>query len=151
MIVPLRIDEWLQDSGFSENLRHGKNRSGLTPLMEAARQGNHEAVRHLLAHGADVLAINDDGNNALWLACHAGNLEIIHLLIDAGISLNHQNLTGATCLMFAASTGKHEVVSVLMARGAEQALRTYDDFSALDLASTEACLNLLRPPKRSRI
>ena len=138
------LDAWLRSEGYQHGVDSPPNPSGLKPLMQAARIGDAEIVRALIQAKVDVHCTNDDGNNALWLACYAENIEIIKLLLDAGVSINHQNLSGATCLMFAASTGKEQVLAELLRRGAQKALRTFDDYSAVDLASTEACLRLLR-------
>ncbi len=138
------LEEWLDAEGYKHGIDSAPNQSGLTPLMQAARKGEAAIVASLLEANVDVHATNADGNNALWLACYAESLGIISLLLEAGISLNHQNRSGATCLMFAASSGKDRVVAELLRQGAQRALRTFDDFSALDMASTEECLRLLR-------
>lgn len=139
-----KLDEWLRSNGYEDGIDSAPNGFGLTPLMQAARKGEATIVTSLIEADVDVHATNPDGNNALWLACYAQSITVIHLLLDAGISINHQNRTGATCLMFAASSGRDALVKVLLQRGAQKALRTFDDFSALDLASSEACLKLLR-------
>jgi thiosulfate/3-mercaptopyruvate sulfurtransferase len=69
---------------------------------------------------------------------------VIDLLVAAGVDLNNRNENGATSLMYAASSGRAEVVAHLLAKGADAAPETLDGFSALDLASTAECLNLLR-------
>lgn len=116
-----------------------------TPLMRACKQGRLDLVDELLTLGVDLAITNADGCNALWLACYHGAPALIERLIDAGIDIDRQNDNGATCLMYVASNGKAELVSLLLARGANPRLRNLDDFSALDLAATPACLKLLRP------
>ncbi|MDD4905943.1 MAG: ankyrin repeat domain-containing protein, partial [Methylobacter tundripaludum] len=65
-------------------------------------------------------------------------------LIQAGVDINHQNsASGATALIFAASSGKEKVVEQLLAAGADPDLKSHDDFTALDLASTRKILKLL--------
>lgn len=66
------------------------------------------------------------------------------LWIDAGVDINYQNsASGATALIFAASSGRETVVEQLLAAGADPHLKTHDDFTALDLASTRKILKLL--------
>ena len=63
--------------------------------------------------------------------------------------IDHQNLTGATCLMYAASSGKPEIVRKLLQLGANPHLLTQDDYSALDMAASIECLQLLRATTRA--
>jgi hypothetical protein len=46
--------------------------------------------------------------------------------------------------MYTASAGKHELVRTLLALGANPDLRTLDDFTALEMAASLECLQLLR-------
>jgi len=121
---------------------------GNTPLMTAAWRGDAAAVDVLLAAGADLQATNGDGNNALWMACVANDTELVERLVRAGVAIDHANATGATALMYAASSSKPRVVRALLALGADPALRTQDDFSALDMAGCLECLQLLRAATR---
>jgi cytochrome c len=54
----------------------------LTPLMFAAREGDIEVAKMLVAAGADVNAIGGDGKNALALAIFNGSYAIASYLID---------------------------------------------------------------------
>lgn len=133
---------WLAREGFIGP--DGRGAHGNTPLMVAAWRGADAIVEALLSHGVALAATNADGNNALWLACVHGDPKGVERLVAAGVPINHANDVGATCLMYAASSGKAEVVRVLLALGAEPALRSQDDFSALDMAASLDCLRLLR-------
>lgn len=115
-----------------------------TPLMRACKEGQLEIVDELLTLGADLAVLNADGCNALWLACYSGNQAIIQRLIDAGIAIDNQNGNGATALMYVASNRKPDLVQLLLNNGANPALKNFDDFSALDLAASMACLKLLK-------
>jgi ankyrin repeat protein len=141
-LFPLELAVWLSRHGFESLEARINNRT--TPLMHASRLGEHPIVETLLALGAERACTNSDGNNALWLACFHGDLAVIQLLVTAGVPLNHQNDNGATALMYAASAGKAPVVALLLAAGADTTLRSLDDFTALDMAATLPCLELLR-------
>jgi ankyrin repeat protein len=84
----------------------------------------------------------------LWLACVNGEPGLIRALAAQGVPVDHGNLTGATALMYAASSGKAEVVATLLSLGADPLLQTQDDYSALDMAATVECLQLLRQATR---
>jgi ankyrin repeat protein len=87
---------------------------------------------------------NADGNTALWLACVSNDASVVQRLLDTGIDVDSRNDTGATALMYAASTGKERLVELLLRSGADPSLCNQDDFTAAELASTWACLSLLR-------
>jgi rhodanese-related sulfurtransferase len=142
--VPTALAAWLATEGYNPMRPDLAGPHGNTPLMHAAWRGAHHAVDALLALGVPLDAQNNDGNNALWLACVNGEPGLIRALVASGVPLDHINLTGATALMYAASSGKAEVVATLLALGADAALQTQDDMSALDMAATLECLQLLR-------
>lgn len=139
-----RLSQWLLEHGYPIDDLDAIAEHGMTPLMRAGKLGDIGIVFELLQAGATLDTTNSDGNNALWLACVGGDLETIDILLRAGIAMDHQNDNGASCLMYAASTGKNAVVQKLLALGADPTLKTLDDFSALDMASTVECLRLLR-------
>ena len=141
-LLPLELAVWLSRHGFDSLNARIANQT--TPLMHASRLGEHHAVRALLALDADRDAINSDGNNALWLACFHGDPALVRSLIAAGVPVDQQNENGASALMYAASAGKTDVVRVLLAGGADPRLTSLDGFTALDMASNIACLELLR-------
>lgn len=145
--VPAFVQAWLQAHGFHD--AHQPGRHGNTPLMEAAWRGESAIVQALLAMGVDLLAINADGNNALWLACVSNDPALVISLAQAGVPVDHVNATGASSLMYAASSGKPDIVRVLLALGADPLIQTQDEFSALDMAASVECLQLLRSATRS--
>lgn len=142
--VPPELADWLRAEGFDPARPDAPGAHGNTPLMHAAWLGAHEAMAQLLSLGVALDAVNNDGNNALWLACVHGEAGPIKTLVAAGVPIDHANLTGATALMYAASSGKAGVVTVLLSLGANPDLVTQDDFSALDIAASLECLQLLR-------
>ena len=73
----------------------------LTPLMFAAREGDVESARLLVAAGADVNAVAGDGKDALGLAIFNGNYELASLLVDSRASVNRADTQGFTPLFWA--------------------------------------------------
>jgi len=63
-----------------------RRRSSATLVMDAAREGNAEIVRELIAHGADVNAKDTLGwtTTALTLAARNGHAEVVRELESAG-------------------------------------------------------------------
>lgn len=116
--------------------------------MHAAWRGAQAALTALLEWGVRLDAVNSDGNNALWLACVNGEPTRIRQLVAVGVPIDHANLVDATALMYGASSGKHGVVATLLELGANPHLVSQDDFSALDMATSKECLQLLRVATR---
>jgi ankyrin repeat protein len=110
--------------------------------------GTPALTRELIEAGADLHAVNADGNQALWLACVTENVETMGVLIEAGIDVQHVNATGATPLMFAASSGRARAVARLLAAGADPLLDTGLGLTAMDMASTAECLRQMRDAAR---
>jgi ankyrin repeat protein len=95
-----------------------KDRRGATPLMYAASVGSVDAVKLLLAAGADAKIKNSfDATALMW---GITNLEKVRLLVDAGAEVNTRSKQGMTPLLIAASNaGSIEIVRLLLAKGAE--------------------------------
>jgi uncharacterized protein len=88
-------------------------------LMTASRTGKVEAVRALLAHGADVNAKEAKrGQTALMWAAAEGNVEVIEALLAAGADIHARLDSGFTALLFAAREGQQGAVKALLAAGA---------------------------------
>jgi rhodanese-related sulfurtransferase len=135
---------FLAEHGVAPNDVDTPDKDRATPLMLAARLASPALVKELLRAGADIHAVNADGNQALWLACVGEISENIQLLIDAGIDIQHVNVNAATPLMFAASSGRAKAVELLLAAGADPLLETDLGLTALDMASSVECLDLMR-------
>lgn len=73
----LEVMKALVDAGAPVN---GKQHKGWTPLHEAARHGDVEIARVLLAKGADPKQANDEGVSAIGLAADANNAAMLKLL-----------------------------------------------------------------------
>jgi ankyrin repeat protein len=139
------IRDWLQNNYFYIARPVSKNSADIYPLILASQQGRSDVVRFLIDQDAELDVIDQYGNNALWAACYAENSDCIDALIHAGAHINHQNTaSGATALIFAASSGREKVVEQLLAAGADPDIKTHDDFTALDLASTRKILKLIK-------
>lgn len=100
--------------------------SGGTALHIAARTGNGELGRILLAAGAAVTARNEDGETPLHVAAAWNDSpEVLADLIAAGADLEARDQFGRTPLHVAAAWADvPEVVAVLLAAGANIGART---------------------------
>ena len=89
------------------------------PLVDAVKAQDAEAVRTLLADGADVNAPQPDGATALHWAAYRDDVETAELLIGGGANVNAANELGATPLWLAAGNGSAAMVGRLLDAGAD--------------------------------
>jgi uncharacterized protein len=73
----------------------------LTPLMFAAREGDVEMTRLLVASGADIDAGAGDGKTALSMAIFNGNYEVAAYLVDSKADVNKADAQRFTPLFWA--------------------------------------------------
>jgi len=173
----IEIVKALLDHGANPNLQLTKNlpgRSGMdtgditldagtTPLMRAARSGDAEAMRILLAKGADPKIATKEGNNALMFAAGVGYrdkftrgteaeaLESLKVAVDAGLDLGQTNTRGETALHGAANRGADSIVQFLVDHGAKLDPKTKQGFTPLDVAMGKNVLSQLPVPHDSTV
>ncbi|OJJ78555.1 uncharacterized protein ASPGLDRAFT_182453 [Aspergillus glaucus CBS 516.65] len=127
---------YLIEKGANLNLR---NHDGATPLHIALASTEafcKEAAKILIKGGADVNAVDDDGNTCL---SKAGNdLDLIKLLIAHGAKVS------AAAIFSAINLGQVEILEVLLSQGDYANLRSpgptkpkYDGFSWSDIVDSE--------------
>ena len=88
------------------------------PLIDAAKNGDQDALRALLQKKADVNAAEADGSTALHWASYQDDLESADLLIRAGAKVNAANDLGVTPLWAASQNGSAAMVRRLLEAGA---------------------------------
>jgi ankyrin repeat protein len=107
-----------------------------TPVADAAKRGDREAVRTLLKQGADVNAPHADGMTPLHWAAERGEVTIADALIYAGANpAAVTRLGGYTPLHLAARSGSAPVVKALLKAGASVPKATDSGAVALHLAA----------------
>lgn len=87
-------------------------------LVEAAKNGEWNAVRALLTQGADVTEPEGDGATALHWAAYWDNAGSADLLIRAGAKVNATTDLGVTPLWMACENGSADIVGRLLQAGA---------------------------------
>ncbi|MSV35276.1 MAG: ankyrin repeat domain-containing protein [Bryobacterales bacterium] len=115
------VGEQTQRSG-REELNYNVMRGGSTPLLFAARAGDAESAKLLLAKGADANDALPDGTSALTLAAHSGHREVALALLDKGANPNDLGI-GYTTLHAAILRSDLTLVKALLAHGADPNLR----------------------------
>jgi ankyrin repeat protein len=112
------------------------NESGSTPFLRAAVGGDVEAMRLLLAYGADPNIPTTDNTTPLMVAAGLGwaqgfnhehsesiTVEAVKLLLALGADVNAVRNDGATALHGAAHKGANQVVQLLANHGGDFTIR----------------------------
>jgi ankyrin repeat protein len=90
---------------------------GETVLMLAARSGNVETVKALLARGAKHDARERHGQTALMWAAAEGNTAVVRTLLDAGGDIKATSDSGFTPFFLAVREGRLDTVRGFLAAG----------------------------------
>jgi uncharacterized protein len=124
--------------------------TGTTPLMRAAKAGDTEVVKVLLAKGADPKLTTKNGMTPVMAAAGLGSKEedttgrkkteadaiaSLKLCLDAGADVNAIDLQGDTALHGAAQKGYDQVVQFLVDHGAKLDIKDKKGRTPLDAAN----------------
>jgi ankyrin repeat protein len=88
-------------------------------LVVAAKAGDFETVRTLLARRANVNETARDGATAVLWAVHHSDLRMVRALVAAGANVNTPNRYGITPLLEASRTGDAPLIAELIKAGAD--------------------------------
>jgi ankyrin repeat protein len=102
------ICELIADADLSAHTR-----TGLTPLMAASMAGLADAVRDMLARGADAHDQMEGGNSSLHLAIRYGHAEVIPLLVEAGADMRLENGMGQNAFGYATAWEQPAIYDLL--------------------------------------
>jgi ankyrin repeat protein len=141
---------------------------GATPFLRAAKSGDIEMMRALVAGGADTKLAMPTGTNALLFAAGQGwrngspaapsydqgsdeeAVEAIRFLLTLGFEISGTNEAGDTALHVAVSgRGSEAIIAFLMAQGADPEAKNKRGQTPLSLATTkdnDAITKLLSKP-----
>jgi hypothetical protein len=104
-------------AGFSPDTR---NKTGVPIINAAARNGNLEVARFLIAAGAQVnLTADDRGTSALLDGVMGNYSELVEELTNAGTDVNIKSKDGQTALIIAVGSGNEKIVEILLKAGAD--------------------------------
>ena len=105
------------------------------PLHIAIENGNFQAVKCLLRHGADPEKLSQ-GKTSLIHAAEQGSSEIAACLISHGVDVDGVSEKNNTPLIYASYKGHMDMVKLLYENGADINFRNNAGKTALDYAST---------------
>ena len=145
------VDAKLTSATIQRNHTPGEPQlgAGTTPLMRAARNGDSEAMKVLLAAGADPSLTQPNGTTVLMLASGVGRglgvfakdygteadlLQGVKLLLEKKVNVNATTTNGLTALHYAAQAGLDTVVAELAKAGAELEPKDKNGRTPVDVA-----------------
>jgi len=96
-----------------------------TPVADAARGGDVDAVRALLQQGTDVNGAHGDGMSALHWAAQRGDRRMAQILVYAGAKVNAVTRIGQYTPLHVASTeGNASLIELLLESGSNVSVQT---------------------------
>ena len=104
-------------------------------FRRANLKGRADVVKRLLAAGADVEAVDDEGWRALVWASLKGHADVVEVLLANGAKVDAEDEDGDTALMMASLKGHVAVVEVLLAAKANVDHKAAGGWTALMYAS----------------
>ena len=110
------------------------SKTGVSPLMMAARTGAIDCAAVLLEHDAGLELRDLDGYTALMYASNVPDREMVDLLLSYGAQVNALDNEGASPLLFASQHGDMPTIKALVAAGADVGLISDKGYSAVSLA-----------------
>lgn len=129
-----RITAMLLAKGASAKARDAHKK---TPLMVQAQLGHTSSVKQLLAAGAPIDDVDEDGQSALFHAVANGQLDVVKALLanSKKPDLEGKNKFGSTVFLAAAGSGHLDIARLLADTGSKKDVATTDHRTPLSVAA----------------
>lgn len=125
---------------------NAKDIFGATPLYSAVLSGRKDLVEILIANGADVSHIDENGWTPLHSAVQAynKNVRIVKLLLSNGSFVNAKDGEGKTSLHWAAEMGRIEIAELLLTHKADINAKDASKSTPLHLAAKNGHVGIIK-------
>ncbi|XP_067685419.1 putative ankyrin repeat protein RF_0381 [Haliotis asinina] len=99
---------------------------GQTPALIAAASGHSAVLEYLVKRGANVLAVDDHGDNILHVACEEGDMDTVKFVLNLNVvDINSKGIDGFTPVMLATELEERDVFDILIENGAYVSVEKY--------------------------
>jgi ankyrin repeat protein len=146
-----KVDAKLKSPALQRNHTPGEPLlgAGTTPLMRAAKNGDYDVMRALIAAGADASLAQPNGTTVLMLASGVGRglgvfakdygteadlLEGVKTILAQKVNVNASTTNGLTAMHYAAQAGLDTVVAELAKAGATLDAKDKNGRTPVDVA-----------------
>uniref|UniRef100_A0A0K6S7X0 Uncharacterized protein n=1 Tax=Chromera velia CCMP2878 TaxID=1169474 RepID=A0A0K6S7X0_9ALVE len=142
----------LHEMGLVASVDEGQERAlevlsgnGLSPLSEAALQGNLFLVESFLKAGADLHSLGRDERSVTHWAVEGGNEYVVKKILESGDREKHDggDLTDTRPVHLAAIEGRADLIEMLLNMGADADRPTSGSQSPLMLAARAGCFECM--------
>jgi len=116
---------------------------GYTPLAAACVRGHEKVMAMLIAAGADINTLDNQGDTPLIIAAQHGCIKAVKLLLSKGAAVNTANKAGNTALIVAAGNSHADVVRTLIRHKAEVNIKNVRGQTAIALTSKKPIRRML--------
>lgn len=140
----LLIDNETVDVNIQSDSRDNGERSIVTPLMNACKNGNESFASMLVRRNADVNAVTQDGTTALMLCCLSGSIPCVSLLLKSGAFVKEMNGDGFTAVGCAVLQNNNMVLRTLLRGNANVDEICSCDATPLTIAIRRSRIDCLR-------
>ncbi|KAJ5409044.1 hypothetical protein N7509_002927 [Penicillium cosmopolitanum] len=138
----ITVAKILRQNGADCGVKNTK--SGKTPLIEAAENGNLEFVEWLLTGGVNLDQAAHDEGSALHAASENGHHAVVTMLLEAGADVNTQGGLFGNALQAATYYGNIEAVQLLLDAGADVNARGGEYGNALQAAARQGNIKVVQ-------
>ena len=120
------MTEYLEKGANVEGLNYyekalNNHRPAFTPIMLAAGNGQPEHIKLLIKYGADINAVNANGDTALIYAVFAKRTENVKALLQHGANPEIKNNEQLTALSYAKQHGFKPIIDILKKKSMKHA------------------------------
>lgn len=105
-----------------------------TALYYSLQAGHSDVAEYLIAVGADINFVANDGSSLLIPAAYGGSIEVIKYLVAHGFDVMQSNKNNLTPLTAAVAGKQVDVARYLLKLGANPCVKTIEGYSAYSLA-----------------